>query len=235
MGENDPVTRRDVLRGRLLGNFVRVFSKGLGQAVGGAGELQKLIKGDAEETSAQPPPPPPPPPLPSLPVLHRPPGAIEEHAFVAECTMCDACAEVCPAGAIVGALGVFGKAARTPVIDARVAACVMCEDMPCITACQTKGTGVLSPDLPVKMGVARVLKPSCKAHAGEACDVCVTECPVEGAMVLSQGIPVIDADLCTGCGVCQMVCPVTPNAIALIATSERPARPVLPATDDLPE
>lgn len=52
------------------------------------------------------------------------------------------------------------------------------------------------------------------------CDLCVTECPIEGAIRLepvpgegpSRARPVV-LEQCIGCGVCEMICPVEPTAI----------------------
>lgn len=39
------------------------------------------------------------------------------------------------------------------------------------------------------------------------CQICVAECPV-GAIVMSDGVALIDPDVCIGCGKCPDVCPV---------------------------
>ncbi len=55
----------------------------------------------------------------------------------------------------------------------------------------------------------------------ERCDLCVRECPVEGAISIEQkagpdgvarATPVVH-ELCVGCGVCEMLCPAEPAAI----------------------
>ncbi|MEO5336299.1 MAG: 4Fe-4S dicluster domain-containing protein [Magnetospirillum sp. WYHS-4] len=55
------------------------------------------------------------------------------------------------------------------------------------------------------------------------CDLCVRECPIEGAIALYRiqagdddfrGSPVI-TDKCVGCGMCEMICPVEPAAIVI--------------------
>ena len=64
--------------------------------------------------------------------IHRPPGAVEEPAFLAGCTRCGDCVKVCPPQAIVLAPDIHGSAAGTPMIDSMTAPCVMCDDPPCI-------------------------------------------------------------------------------------------------------
>ncbi len=57
------------------------------------------------------------------------------------------------------------------------------------------------------------------------CDLCVRECPIKGAISIEtvfapdgskRKSPVVHAG-CVGCGVCEMVCPVEPTAIAIEA------------------
>ncbi len=92
--------------------------------------------------------------------IHRPPGAVNEAAFLASCTRCGECIPVCPVGAIKLAPERFREAAGTPMIDAHETACIMCADTPCITACKP---GVLRPEQPRKMGVAWIQNMACLA------------------------------------------------------------------------
>lgn len=55
----------------------------------------------------------------------------------------------------------------------------------------------------------------CLAYDG-MCSVCVDACPVPGALPVANGIPQVDRGICTGCGVCQDVCPASPNAVLLM-------------------
>jgi MinD superfamily P-loop ATPase len=98
----------------------------------------------------------------------------------------------------------------------------MCEDFPCIAACDE---GVLTTLIPAAMGTARVTEQSCIAHHGTTCTVCSERCPVSGAITLADGKPTIHESICTGCGVCRYVCVAPENAILLMPAFLRPAAP----------
>jgi Pyruvate/2-oxoacid:ferredoxin oxidoreductase delta subunit len=54
----------------------------------------------------------------------------------------------------------------------------------------------------------------CLAQKG-GCFACIDHCPRE-AVTISLGVGIaIDADLCNGCGECAVVCPISPNVIAM--------------------
>ena len=59
----------------------------------------------------------------------------------------------------------------------------------------------------------------------ELCDLCVRECPIEGAIRLyprpddpsgKSRTPVV-TDKCVGCGMCEMICPTEPAAITVVS------------------
>ncbi len=210
MPEESSFSRRDLLRGRLRGLLGGSAAGPQGAAPPGRSEPARA--GDAGGVR--------PAGIGRRVVLpiHRPPGAVDEASFLAGCTRCDACVRACPVGAIVHAPGRFREAAGTPMIDAHVTACVMCEDAPCIAACEP---GVLRADQPRKMGVAWIQPMACLAHAGTFCTVCAERCPVKGAITLSAGKPTIHADVCTGCGVCHVVCPAPVNAVVVMPLADR--------------
>ncbi len=165
---------------------------------------------------------------PTIPVL-RPPGAVEETAFLRDCTRCDACLEACPPNAIVHAPARMRHAAGTPMIDPAVQPCVMCDDLPCVAACEP---GVLSAHVPPVLGTARIVEETCLAHQGSFCTVCSERCPVDGAITLDgRHRPTVVEDTCTGCGVCFHVCPAPDNAVLVMPLLTRPPAPRSPERD----
>jgi MauM/NapG family ferredoxin protein len=155
----------------------------------------------------------------TIPVL-RPPGAVDEESFLAGCTRCKQCIEVCPHDAITLAPDRMREAALTPMIDPDRQPCMMCEDFPCITTCEP---GVLTQLVPKMMGTAKVTEHLCLAHHSTTCTVCSERCPVEAAISVSDGKPTVNETVCTGCGVCRYVCPAPENAILLMPTFLRPS------------
>ena len=98
---------------------------------------------------------------------------------------------------------------ETPFIEPIRQACVMCSDTPCISACEP---GVLRMELPLTMATARIDTEACLPYQGQPCQLCVDHCPVKGAISQDEvGRPQINADACTGCGVCLQVCPAPPK------------------------
>lgn len=154
--------------------------------------------------------------------LFRPPGAIEEQQFLAGCTRCNDCSTACPHDAIRPVAKRFGAVAGTPTIEADIAACQMCEDFPCISACKP---GVLTDRIPAILGTAIITAHLCLAHHGTTCTICSERCPVPNAISVESGKPTIDEQVCTGCGVCRYVCPAPENAILLMPALYRPSLP----------
>jgi MauM/NapG family ferredoxin protein len=151
--------------------------------------------------------------------LLRPPGAVSEHAFLEACTRCGDCARACPHDAIRAAPERLRDAGGTPVIDPVAAPCQMCEDLPCITSCET---GALRSEAPAALGSARVQPLDCLNRLSSTCNACIEHCPVPGALAFAGDVPAVNESLCTGCGICQHVCPAPQNAILMLPNLGRP-------------
>ncbi len=98
----------------------------------------------------------------------------------------------------------------------------------CGQACPTQAIAQLPLEKKkiVKLGRAEIDKTKCLAWAKhEECLVCEEHCPipdkaikvfednVDGAVVLK---PVVDNDLCIGCGICQSTCPARPDRAIVV-------------------
>jgi Na+-translocating ferredoxin:NAD+ oxidoreductase RNF subunit RnfB len=56
------------------------------------------------------------------------------------------------------------------------------------------------------MGYAILDKNKCQAYGDTFCQQCVIDCPVPGAIHQVNDRPIIDKNICTGCGVCMRSC-----------------------------
>jgi MauM/NapG family ferredoxin protein len=152
------------------------------------------------------------------PVL-RPPGALPEQEFLARCIRCGKCAQVCPYGSIKTASLLDGlKEMGTPIIKARETPCYLC--MKCPPVCPS---GALKRSLAtkeeVKIGEAVIDKKICLAWQDTLCRTCYNDCPIfDEAITMDAKLrPVVHEKKCTGCGICEKVCPVEEAAIVVKA------------------
>jgi ferredoxin-type protein NapG len=142
----------------------------------------------------------------------RPPGAAEEALFLERCTKCGDCIKACPPGAI----GVHGGD-TTPILFADRSPCLLCEDFPCIAACATGALLPVDGIVEVRMGTAVVSHRFCTA--GQGCHACVSKCPTNAlAMDLASLQLMVVAEVCVGCGMCEMVCKTVNDRVAIRVT-----------------
>ena len=149
--------------------------------------------------------------------LLRPPGAVTERQFLQDCTRCDKCIHACPKDAIVKAPKKFGFLVMgTPYIDPIKNPCVMCDDLPCISACPDNA--LLPVDSPgeVNMGYAILDKKKCQAYGDTFCQQCIIDCPIPGAITQNKDQqPEFHKKICTGCGVCVRSCSTVNIPVAI--------------------
>lgn len=173
----------------------------------------------------------------------RPPFAIEELDFILACTRCGDCIKACPYGIIFPLSSKLGvKVFNTPALDLTKSGCHLCEDWPCVTACEID---VLKLPLAAnkseldeteegdreesdkeesakeeseredplpKLAIVSINTETCLPYSGPECGACRV-CPIEGAMEWNMEKPVIVTKNCTGCGLCREACIVEPKAI----------------------
>ena len=149
--------------------------------------------------------------------LLRPPGATTERQFLQNCTRCDKCIHACPKDAIVKAPKKFGFLVMgTPYIDPIKNPCVMCDDLPCISACPDSALLPVGNPTDVNMGYAMLDKKKCQAYGDTFCQQCIIDCPIPGAITQNQDQqPVFHKKICTGCGVCVRSCSTVNIPVAI--------------------
>ena len=121
----------------------------------------------------------------------------------------------------------------TPFFKPLDVPCYMCEDIPCVPVCPTgaldaasvtNSSGKLDFRM-MDMGIAVVEPNACIAFWGIQCDACYRACPLlDEAIKLEYGRnertgkhaflkPVINMNVCTGCGLCEQACVTEKPAI----------------------
>ena len=164
----------------------------------------------------------------------RPPFAIDELDFTLACSRCGDCISACSYGVIFPLPGSYGASVvNTPAMDLKNKACHLCEDWPCVTACEpavlkfpepekqeveqpdTVADTISKPVSPPKMAWVKISTDSCLPYLGPECGACRSSCKVEGALSWDLTRPVINHDLCCGCGLCRQACITDPSSITI--------------------
>jgi MauM/NapG family ferredoxin protein len=170
----------------------------------------------------------------------RPPGSVNEKDFLKKCIRCGECIQVCPTNFIQPALFETGfDGIWTPIQNAQSGYCEFTCNK-CTLVCPTNALETLTVEQKkeFKMGTAVVDRNRCYTYAdGYNCAVCEEHCPVpdkairfrevdtwnfEGRLVKVKQIYVVP-DLCTGCGICEHVCPRS-DAPGIIMSAEEEQR-----------
>lgn len=157
----------------------------------------------------------------------RPPGALVEDQFLDRCIRCGECIRICSTsgqGLHYAGLETGWQGLATPILLPPVGYCEYNCNL-CGQVCPTRAIQPLSLEEKhrVKMGTAHFDKTRCIPwYYGENCMVCEEHCPVpekaikfrEERIVTIDGretvvmLPYVVEDLCVGCGICVVRCPV---------------------------
>ncbi|EGO62744.1 4Fe-4S dicluster domain-containing protein [Acetonema longum] len=148
--------------------------------------------------------------------LIRPPGAVDEALFLSTCLRCGQCAQVCPQKAIRIGYGDKGISLGTPYIEPRQAACNLCMD--CARVCPSRALRETAKEN-VRMGLAEINQDACLAWQGDECKICYTSCPFFNRAIQLEDHkrPVVNRNVCAGCGICEYVCIASPAAVTVKA------------------
>jgi ferredoxin len=176
------------------------------------------------------------------PRLIRPPGALDEKAFLKRCVKCGECMKVCMTNGLQPSLleadleGIW-----SPVLVPRIGYCEYRCTL-CGQVCPTGAIRRLSVDekATVRIGTAMIDKGRCLPFAhSTSCIVCEEVCPTpkkaiwfeevgvlnRAGKTLTMKQPHVDLELCIGCGVCEAKCPVLGRpAIAVTSIGESRSR-----------
>lgn len=158
--------------------------------------------------------------------LIRPPGAIPENAFLAKCVGCGECMKACPTNTIQPCMFSDGfNRLYTPKVVPRIAGCEEKCHL-CGHVCPTNAIRKLPYEEKrfAKIGTAVLDKHKCLAWSqNKECLVCDEVCPYNAitayVVETTKGtfkVPVVDEDLCLGCGMCEQHCPIFDTAAIVV-------------------
>jgi len=171
------------------------------------------------------------------PLALRPPGALPEDEFLAKCIRCGLCVEGCPYDTLFLAGPGTNAPTGTPSLKPREVPCYLCTDIPCTVACPTGALDLVlvsddrgrSLDVNrTRIGIAVMDYHNCIAAWGLRCDACYRVCPlIDKAITIEHSrnqrtgrhailLPRVQADACTGCGLCERACVVEEAAIFVL-------------------
>jgi ferredoxin-type protein NapF len=133
----------------------------------------------------------------------RPPYGLSESLFQSECPTCESKACVASCEEKILFIGEDG----TAQLSFASSGCTFCDD--CAVACEA---GVLSIEKSMYAehiaANFQINTQGCVAHNSVICSSCKEPCIDDAILFNGMFNPVIDMDLCTGCGFCISVCPV---------------------------
>ncbi len=159
--------------------------------------------------------------------LLRPPGSVDETAFLGGCIRCGSCSRACPTGIIEPAIergdvaGFLAPRLRFSGADYCLQSCNLCG--------RVCPTGVIRPlALEAKnrqvIGIASIDLDRCFLTEERECGVCIPRCPraalVDGFSRETYKVTVeVLRDRCNGCGACVGICP--PKVITIVPPPRR--------------
>jgi ferredoxin len=144
--------------------------------------------------------------------LIRPPGALDEDGFLAQCIRCYRCQDACEPGAIQFFTESHGIDYHTPYVDPSIRACTLC--MKCTRECPTAALRPLEIEDKAKVTMASVELREDLCLSYKAKDI-----RNEQAMLMEMGKAATESEALIErrgpCGECYMFCPLRERAIKL--------------------
>ncbi|WP_107850325.1 ferredoxin-type protein NapF [Oceanimonas marisflavi] len=141
----------------------------------------------------------------------RLPWAVEGNAFTDACSRCNRCLEACETRIIVRGDGGF------PQVDFRHGECTFCYR--CAEACPEP---LFRDRSEPAWSLTAHIGEGCLAYRNIECRSCGDVCEPQALRFRLQpggvALPELARDLCSGCGACVSLCPV--SAITMISTQE---------------
>ena len=155
------------------------------------------------------------PPVRQHPIL--PPGAQSLAHFTARCTACHACVGKCPSHVLQPALLEYGPGGFLQPLMTYTKGFCNYDCTICTRICPSGALQPLTTDRKHMTQIGRVVftEELCIVRTnGTHCGACAEHCPTQAVTMVpfAKGltIPVINPDICVGCGGCEYICPTRP-------------------------
>ena len=133
----------------------------------------------------------------------RPPWSLPLVDFIASCERCDDCAKACPEKIIVKGDGGY------PEVDFKRGECTFCGQ--CVDSCHANAFVAGARDTNNAWDVVAKVLPDCLSLNQVMCRACGDHCDARAIRfqlkIGGNAEPLINHNLCTGCGACLYVCP----------------------------
>lgn len=173
-----------------------------------------------------------------------PPGSISLARFKDKCTACHLCVVHCPSQVLYPAGLQFGLGYALKPHMAYIDSYCNYECTVCAEVCPNHAIQLASVDdkMTTQVGIAEFFLERCIVETENTdCGACSEHCPTQAVHMelYKEGstltVPVVEPDLCVGCGGCESICPVRPTRAILIKSNPVHQRVEKPAVEEVKE
>ncbi len=164
-----------------------------------------------------------------------PPGSVSVKHFTQNCISCHLCVSKCPNNVLLPSVFDYGLSGiMQPKMDYSHGFCAYDCNI-CSQVCPTDAIKPISIDKGklIQIGTVTQIKMNCIVYSnGKECGACSEHCPTKAVYLIPyKGLhaPVVNTDICIGCGACEFICPAKPEKAIYVksnAVHKKAIRPV---------